>query len=407
LSLLQQHNIADLSTLRDGVAQRVAIVHEWFDTYAGSERVVEQILAIFPDADIFGIVDFMAPSERGFLGGRPVKTSFIQRLPFARRAFRLYLGLMPLAVEQFDLSGYDVVISSNHAVAKGVITGPDQLHVCYIHSPMRYAWDLQHQYLRQAKMTRGLKSMYVRWLLSRLRQWEIRSAAGVDVFVANSSYIARRVRKAYRREAEVIHPPVDIERFSLKLGKEDYYFVASRQVPYKRIDLIVAAFAKMPGRRLIVAGDGPERKRVMEAAAGASNVSMVGAVPQAELVRLMQGARACVVAAEEDFGISMVEVQACGTPLITFSRGGAADIIDAGGATGVLFHEQTVEAIIGAVEQFEARSGSITPEACRANALRFSERRFREQFADLVSREMRQRDAAARVEFLPERLAAE
>ena len=403
-------HIAAVAAARDPASPRVAIVHEWFETYAGSERVVEQILKLFPDADIFGIVDFMPEAERAFLGNRPVTTSFIQRLPFARRAFRHYLGFMPLAVEQLDVSAYDVVISSNHAVAKGVITGPDQVHVCYIHSPMRYAWDLQHQYLKQAGLTRGLKSIYVRWVLSRLRQWEVRSAAGVDMFVANSTYIARRVRKAYRREAEIIHPPVAVDRFAFRSQKDDYYLVASRQVPYKRIDLIAAAFVQMPNRRLIIVGDGPEHKRVREATAGAANISLRGPVPHAELVRLMQGARAFVVAAEEDFGISMVEVQACGTPVISFGRGGAVDILGSGSQrtpTGVLYFEQTCSSIVDAVERFEAMAVPIAPEACRANAMRFSEARFREQFGRLVNRAIQASGAAATIASEPDSYAAD
>jgi glycosyltransferase involved in cell wall biosynthesis len=264
--------IADIRTarsMRPGLATRtpdlsqlkVAVVHEWLDTYAGSERVVEQILHCFPQADIFAIVDFMPDEQRGFLNGRKVTTTFIQNLPLARRRFRSYLGLMPFAVEQFDLSPYELIISSSHAVAKGIITGPDQIHISYVHSPMRYAWDLQHQYLRQANLQSGLKSIYARWLLSRLRQWDVRTAPGVDVFVANSNYIARRIRKAYFRDSTVIHPPVDIDAFTCSDCKSDHYFVVSRLVPYKRVDLIAEAFARMPQRRLIIVGDGSELKR--------------------------------------------------------------------------------------------------------------------------------------------------
>jgi glycosyltransferase involved in cell wall biosynthesis len=387
-----------IAGIRDFARLRVAVVHEWLDTYAGSERVVEQILHCFPQADVFAVVDFMAASERGFLGGRKVTTSFIQNLPLAKRAFRHYLGLMPYAVEQFDLTKYDVVISSSHAVAKGVITGPDQLHVSYVHSPMRYAWDLQHQYLRQAKLTRGPKSIYARWLLSRLRLWDVRTATGVDVFVANSSYVGRRIRKAYRRDAEVIHPPVDVERFEYSPNKAGYYLVVSRQVPYKRVDLIVAAFAMMPDRQLIVIGDGPENARVTEAAKGAPNVTMRGPVGHGELIPLMQSARAMVVAAEEDFGITTVEAQACGTPVIAFGRGGSLDIVVTSGRmppTGVLFDEQTLTAIVEAVERFEGMASAISPEACRANAMRFSAGMFRRRMLSCVANALLDRDVVA------------
>jgi glycosyltransferase involved in cell wall biosynthesis len=378
-------------TTSPGCGLRVAIVHEWLENYAGSERVVEQLLQCFPQADLFAIVDVMPPAERAFLNGRQVTTSFIQRLPFARRHFRAYLGLMPFAVEQFDLAGYDLILSSSHAVAKGVLTGPDQVHISYVHSPMRYAWDLQHQYLRQAGLTWGVKSLYARWLLSRLRQWDVRTATSVDVFVANSRYIARRIRKAYRREALVIHPPVDVDEFALGTVTDDYYFVVSRQVPYKRVDLIAAAFAAMPDRKLIIVGEGPEHANVVAATRGAPNISLRGAVPNGELVGLIQSARALVVAAEEDFGITMVEAQACGTPVISFGRGGACDIVateESGPPTGVLFAAQTPASIIDAVERFEAMRPAITRAACRANAMRFTASVFRARMLDLVETSM-------------------
>jgi glycosyltransferase involved in cell wall biosynthesis len=236
---------------------RIAIVHEWLETFAGSESVLEQLLLCFPNADLFAVVDFLKPEDRRFLAGRTVKTSFIQRLPAAKRMFRSYLGLMPLAVEQFDMAGYDIIISSNHAVAKGVLTGPDQIHISYVHSPMRYIWDLQHQYLRQSGLRWGLKAIYTRWLFGRLRQWDVSSAQHVDHFIANSSYIGRRLKKAYARDATVIHPPVDVEHFGLGAQKDDFFLLAGRLVPYKRADLIVESFRMQPDRKLIVVGRKP------------------------------------------------------------------------------------------------------------------------------------------------------
>jgi len=364
---------------------RVAIIHEWFDSYAGSERVIEQMLAIWPQADLYAVVDFMPPEERGFLGGRSVRTSFIQHLPLARRHFRKFIGLMPLAIEQFDLAGYDLVLSSSHAVAKGVLTGPDQLHVSYVHTPMRYAWDMQPQYLRQAKLTRGPLSWYTRWQLHKLRHWDRSSAAGVDSFVANSRYIAHRIEKAWRRRAAVIHPPVDVERFSLGTERNGHYLIASRMVPYKRVELVVEAFRAMPDKRLVVCGDGDGEAMVKAAAAGAANITLRGRVPMAELVALTQSAKAFVFAAEEDFGIGMVEAQACGTPLIAYGRGGARDIVRP--ETGVLFDVQSAEAIVAAVGQFEALSPAIRPEDCRANALRFSIPEFRRKLLEHVEAE--------------------
>ncbi len=353
---------------------KVAIVHEWLESYAGSERVVEQLLKVWPEADLYAVCDFMPARERGWLAGRPVRTSFIQRLPGAARRFRWYLGLMPLAIEQFDLSAYDLIVSSSHAVAKGVLTGPGQHHVSYVHSPMRYAWDLQHQYLRQANLERGPKGAYTRWLLHRLRAWDQLSAARPDVLLANSSYIAERIRKCWRREAQVVFPPVDTERFTLQVEKQGYFLIASRMVPYKRVELVAEAFAAMPDHRLVICGDGPSLPLVQAAAHGAPNIELRGRVSQDELVRLTRDARACVFAAEEDFGIATVEAQACGTPVIAFGRGGAADIV-LPGETGVLFPEQTVASLRQAVQHFTTMS--LSPAACRANAERFSEAAFR------------------------------
>jgi glycosyltransferase involved in cell wall biosynthesis len=366
---------------------RVAIVHEWLDTYAGSERVLEQLLQCFPLADIFAVVDFMGEEERGFLLGRKVKTSFVQRLPFARRCFRQYLGLMPIAIQQLDLSGYDLVISSNHAVAKGVLTGPDQVHISYVHSPMRYIWDLQHQYLNQMGIERGLRGMYARWLFARLRTWDVATAHQVDHFVANSNYIARRIRRTYRREATVIHPPVDVDRFLPGGEKEDFFLLACRFVPYKRAEVVIESFACRRDRRLVVVGDGPDADRVRAAAQGAPNIEFKGVVGQQALIDLMQRARAFVFAAEEDFGITLAEAQACGTPVIAYGRGGATDIVvtdEAEWPTGLLFEQQDPDAITDAVDRFERIESQITGDACRMNALRFSESRFRMEMGGFV-----------------------
>jgi glycosyltransferase involved in cell wall biosynthesis len=368
---------------------RVAVVHDWLAAYAGSEKVVEQILQLFPQADLYSIVDFFPESLRGALGGKHAHTSFIQHLPWARRSFRHYLPLMPLAIEQFDLSAYDLVISSSHAVAKGVLTGPHQVHVSYVHSPIRYAWDLQHQYLAEAGMQRGMKSWIVRLLLHYMRIWDQRTAHGVDALVANSAFIARRIRKAYGSEAAVIHPPVDVERFELGTQHEDFYLIASRMVPYKRIPLIVEAFAAMPSRRLVVIGDGPDFARAK--ACATPNVTLLGYQPDAVLVDYMQRARAFVFAAEEDFGISVVEAQACGAPVIAYGRGGVREIVvdsaDPERGTGLFFGEQTVASIVDAVQRFEERP-PIRGEVCRRNALRFSAERFRQEFLAVVERAM-------------------
>lgn len=366
---------------------RVAIVHEWLVSYAGSERVLEQMIRCLPNADIFTLIDALPPKERGFLGGRPVYTSFLQKLPGSHKHHRSFLPLMPLAVEQLDVSGYDLVISSSHAVAKGVLTGPDQLHICMCYSPIRYAWDLQHQYLKESGLDKGAKGWLVRWLLHKIRIWDSRTAAGVDNFVAISHFIGRRIDKVYRRSSDMIYPPVNVEGFTVHTQKEDFYLAASRMVPYKKMPLIVEAFSKMPGRRLVVIGDGPELSKC-RALAG-PNVEILGYQTDAVLRDNMQRAKGFLFAAEEDFGIAPLEAQACGTPVIAFGKGGALETVrgqNTAHPTGLFFKEQTVDALCNAVESFEALAvGVITAEACRENAERFSSARFREEFSAFVA----------------------
>jgi len=378
------------------------VIHEWLTTYAGSERVLEQILKIWPEADLFCVVDFFPDAQRSILQGKRATTSFIQRLPRARKSFRAYLPLMPLAVEQFDLSGYDLVISSSHAVAKGVITGPGQLHVSYVHSPIRYAWDLQHQYLDESRLTRGLKSWLARAVLHYMRLWDQRTAHGVDLFVANSAYVARRIHKVYGRPATVVYPPVDVDRFDAGGGREDFFLTASRLVPYKKVALIVEAFATMPDKRLVVIGDGPDLARIQ--AMATPNVSVLGYQSTDVLVDHMQRARAFVFAAEEDFGIVAVEAQACGTPVIALGRGGVRETVidsqDRTSRTGVFFARQTVEDVVRAVCRFED-GPPVDPAACRRNALRFSPERFRAEFLALVRKTVEQAAAAAHAATAP------
>ncbi len=368
----------------------IAIVHDWLVTYAGAERVLEQMLRCYPEADLFSLVDFLPDQGRGFILDKPVTISFVQRLPFARKKYRAYLAFMPLAVEQFDLSGYDLVISSSHAVAKGVLTGPGQLHLCMCYSPIRYAWDLQHQYLRESGLDRGPKGWVAKLLLHYIRLWDTRTANGVDGFIAISGYIAWRIRKVYRRESTVLYPPVDVADFPLCREKEDFYVTASRLVPYKKVDLIVEAFSFLPEKRLVVIGDGPDFAKI-QAKAG-PNVELLGFASSDVLRDHLQRARAFVFAAEEDFGIAPLEAQACGTPVIAYGRGGALETVRGLGVvpdtpTGVFFAEQSVAAVVEAVQRFEREGAAIVPEVCRNNALRFAPERFREEFMAFVERE--------------------
>lgn len=362
---------------------KVGIVHEWLASYAGSEKVIEQMLELYPAAEVYSLVDFLPEKDRKWLADRKIHTSFIQRLPFARKKFRGYLPFMPLAIEQFDLSPHDVVISSNHAVAKGVITRADQLHISYVHTPIRYAWDLKDQYLREAGLTWGLRSMLVRMIMHYIRRWDLAAASRVDTFVANSHYVARRIQKTYRREAQVLYPPVDIDAYPYCEQKEDFYVTASRLVPYKKVDLIVEAFTKN-GLPLMVIGDGPDMKKVAKLAG--PNVKMLGYQSQAEMTRLMQQAKAFVFAADEDFGITPVEAQACGTPVIAYGRGGVTETV-VEGETGIFFNNQTVESLNEAVSRFEESASNFEPELIRKQAEQFGIERFRRELQELVDRE--------------------
>jgi len=362
---------------------KTAVIHDWLVTYAGADRVLEQILVCYPEADLFSTVDFLPPNLRGFILHKPVQTSFLQHLPFARTSFRKYFALMPLAVEQLDLSPYDLVISNSHSVAKGVLTGPDQLHICYCHTPMRYAWDLQNQYLQESALDKGPTGWLTKWLLHKMRLWDLRTASGVDEFIANSHFVSRRIRKVYRRRAKVIYPPVDIEGFQLSREKEDFYVTASRLVPYKRISVMVEAFNRMPDKKLVVIGDGPNFAGIK--ALAKNNVSMLG-FPGLDVMRqYLQRAQGFVFAAEEDFGICVAEAQACGTPVIAFGKGGVLEIVrdlSAAEPTGLFFEEQTPESIIRGVRLFEKERQRFSPDACRRNVVRFSAERFCREFRE-------------------------
>ncbi|MFB2863353.1 glycosyltransferase family 4 protein [Aeromonas sp. MdU4] len=359
--------------------KKVSIVHEWLVTYAGSEQVTSKILKAYPHSTLFSVIDCLDEKQRDNFHGRKFITTFIQRMPKVGKHYQKYLPLMPLAIEQIDVSEADIIISSSHAVAKGVLTGPDQLHISYVHSPMRYAWDLQHQYLRESGLNKGIMGWIAKFLLHKLRLWDYRTANGVDHFIANSQFIARRIKKIYGRDATVIYPPVAVDKFSCVEQKEDFYLTASRMVPYKKMDLIVEAFTHMPDKRLIVIGDGGEFKKISSIAAGHANITILGYQPFDVLKSHMQRAKAFLFAAEEDFGITPVEAQACGTPVIAFGKGGVLETVRPIGCdspTGIFFPEQTVTSVCEAVASFEFNITAFHAGLCRQNAERFSETRF-------------------------------
>lgn len=360
---------------------RVAVVHEWLVTYAGSEKALEQILKLFPNADLFCVIDYLPASQRGFLENHQITTSFIQKLPFSRKHYRLYLPFMPLAVRRLDLSDYDVIISSCHAVAKGIKTNKKQLHISYTYSPMRYVWDLRDQYLAESNLDKGIKGAVAKLILRRLQDWDYRVAQDVDYFLAISKYIQQRIYRVYGRESEVIYPPVDTDFYKPGQEKEGFYLTASRMVPYKMMPLIVSAFSEMSDKKLVVIGDGPEMKKVKEVAG--TNVEILGYQDDSVMKHYMQRAKCFIFAAEEDFGILPVEAQACGTPVVGYGAGGLLETVDGLteiSPTGVFFYEQNTESIKNAVDIFEQNAARILPENCRRKALNFSQEKFRSAF---------------------------
>jgi len=361
---------------------KTSIVHEWLVNYAGSEKCVESFTNIWKDTDVYTLVDFLDDDLRNIiLKGKHSHTSFIQHLPYAKTQHRKYLPLFPMAIESFNLKNYDLIFSSSHAVAKGVRTRKDQLHICYCHSPMRYAWDEADYYLQEANLTSGLKGIISKAVLKYLRKWDLKSANNVNYFIANSNHIAEKIKRIYNRDAEVIYPPVDTQKFSLVTEKDDFYLAASRLVPYKRIDLIVDAFANMLDKKLVVIGSGPEKDKILSKAT--PNVDVVGYQDFESLKTYMQKAKAFVFAAEEDFGIIVVEAMACGTPVIALNKGGAAESV-INGKTGILFPEQTVESIIDAVKNFEPISDSIDYAEIRRHSEKFSRKTFEENIKNFV-----------------------
>lgn len=366
------------------VHSRVRYVHEWLTEWGGSEDVTRAMLQAVPGEAVHATIDFLTDAHRARFGGVPIRTTFLQRAPLARTRFWNYLPVTPLAVETHDLRGADVIVSSSHAFAKGVLTTAEQLHVSYVHSPMRYAWDLHHEYLADYKLDRGAKGLLARYLFHRLRLWDRQTANNVDLFLANSRHVQRRIWRAYRRHARVLCPPVDVARFRFEPHKGDHYVSVSRLVSYKRVDLLLAAFREMPSRKLVVVGDGPEMPRLR--AMCPPNVELLGFQPDEVVQQQLGSARAFLFAAHEDFGISPVEAQACGTPVIAYGIGGSRetvrDLRSEVRPTGLLFDEQSPASLKAAVEAFDA--ASIDPYDCRRWAEGFDEKLFQERYRGLL-----------------------
>lgn len=359
---------------------RVAVVHDYFANLGGSDAVARALYDLYPGADLYTLLIYKRNRDAEVLRGIPVRTSFLQRLPFAERTHQPFLPLMPLAVETLDLRHYDLVLSSSHTVAHGAIPGPQAAHICYCHTPMRYAWDMERQYLAELP---ALARPMMRLVLHRLRQWDVTAAARVDGFAANSRFVAARISRYYHRTATVIPPPVDVEFYrATGVPREDFYLAAGRLAGYKRIDLAVQAFRQLD-RRLVIIGDGPERKRLARLAG--PGVQFLGAASRETLREYFSKCRALVFPGLEDFGILPVEAQACGTPVIAYGAGGALDTVIPD-ETGVLFNLQTPEALAQAVRRFETMQ--FDPSRLRMHAEPFCARNFKTRMTDFVASQL-------------------
>ena len=366
---------------------KYALVHEWLTPKAtgGSELVVREILQHI-DADLYALIDFESVNPQSYLYQRKIGTTFLQKFPQARNGVQKYLPFLPIAIEQLDLNHYDVILSSSHAVAKGVLTNPHQLHICYCHTPMRYAWDLTFDYLKGDRQGKGIKGIIARYILHRLRQWDVISANRVDYFIANSQHTARRIWRCYRRPAQVIYPPVDLEKFGFEPEKDDFYLTISRLVSYKQICLIVKAFNQLK-KPLVIIGGGSQLEEIRQLAQ--PHIQVLGWQPHNLVKKYITKAKAFVYAACEDFGIALVEAQACGTPVIAYGKGGALETVkdirvEPKTGTGLFFDVQQPEALVQTVKLFEQLQNQIEPENCRLQAYKFSPKIFKQSYLQFI-----------------------
>ena len=376
---------------------KVAIVHDWCVAYGGAERILEHIIDCFPAADIYSVIDFLPSEQRDFLRGKTPRTSFLQKFPFISKLYRKLTFLVPLAIKQFDFADYDLVISNSHCVAKGVLTGPTQIHVCYCHSPMTCAWDHYHEYQTELKPTRSPKSWFPPWKLHRVRNQDLQTSNSVDQFIVNSGFARDRIRKFYHRESSLVFPPVDTSFFKLDLNKQDYYVAVGRFVPSNRLDLAIEAFNAMPDKRLVIVGDGPELARLKPNAA--SNIEFAGLLSAKAVRSYLARAQALIFPSDEEFGKLPIEAQACGTPVIAFSSNGALESIVGFGTaearykapTGMFFHEQNASSLRACVENFEATLDQFSPTAISKHAQRFEIKSFKEALCEEVVTAMMKR----------------
>lgn len=362
--------------------EKIAFIHDWLVTRGGAERILEAALPLYPGAPVYTMMhkpDVFSGTE---IEKHPIHPSGLQHFPGAINHHRLFLPLMPKAVEQFDLRGYDKLVSISYAVAHGVLAQPDQCHIAYVCSPARYAWHLYQDYLEDARLQKGLRGWLARWLLHIFRIWDFAASRRVDHYVAISQWAAACIWRAYQKPAEVLYPPVDVERFAPNLERGDYFLTVARLVRYKKIHLLVEAFnqLRLP---LLVVGAGPETARLARQAG--PTVRLTGYLNDAQVADLMNRARGFVYAAEEDFGIALVEAQAAGCPVIAFGRGGAQETVISG-ETGLFFDQQNVDSLIDAIERFQTQAGSFQSGRLHSNAMRFTKSMFQQKFMEMVAR---------------------
>jgi len=362
---------------------KVAIVHDWLTGMRGGERVLSAILELYPDSDLFTLIHNPG-SVSELIENRTIFTSFIDRLPFKKKGYRKYLPLFPTAIELFDFKGYDLVISTSHCVAKGIRTPPNTLHISYVHSPMRYVWDMYEDYFSSDKLGffgRKLIPLFANYL----RIWDVTSSNRVDSFIANSRHVARRIKKYYNREAEIIHPPVDTDIFKLSNSSDEYFLIISALVPYKRIDLAIETF-NQTDLKLVVIGEGPELKNLQKMAN--NNIEFLNWLPHDQLITYYANCKALIFPGEEDFGIVPVEAQSYGKPVVAFARGGALETVigfDDGNqlpATGVFFDQQDVQSLQTAVEK--CIDIAWDAEFIHAHAQKFSKLNFKSSFKNFI-----------------------
>jgi len=359
--------------------KKIALVHYWLVGMRGGEKIVECLCRIFPNIDIYTLI-YNRNKISSVINSRNIYTSFLQKMPFSKNHHQIYLPLMPVAVEQFDLSNYDIVISSESGIAKGVITKTETCHICYCHTPMRYLWNMYFDYLENERVS-FLKRKFIEIFFNYLRIWDLSTSFRVDYFISNSDNVRKRILKYYRRDSKVIYPPVPVNEFEFSGKKEDYYLIVSQLIPYKRVDLAVDAFNKL-GKKLIIIGDGSEKKRLARKAG--KNIKFLGWQGDKVLKEYYSNARAFIFPGEEDFGITPVEAQASGTPVIGYGRGGLLEtVID--GVTGLFFKKQDAKDLAETVERFEKIKDNMDSYKIRENARRFDTSVFENEIKSFIT----------------------